>query len=67
MTVYPHLDSVTVARFVLDDFDLTENELVAMSDPHVRYALEDALRQVADLDTIAARAVSVWRDRREQP
>jgi hypothetical protein len=63
----PFIDRATVARFVVEDFDLTEQELVAISDPAVRYTLEDALREVADFDELAARALDHWRKKRGRP
>ena len=63
-TPTPRLDRATIARFVIEDFDLTENELAALADPCIRYALEDELRQVIDFPTAAAAAVERWRARR---
>lgn len=61
----PLLDKVTIARFTTDDFDLTENELVALADPAVRYAFCDALQSTVAWETIIEVGLQRWRERRE--
>jgi hypothetical protein len=58
------VEKATVARFVVEDFPLTETEQDALGEASARFALEDALREVVDFALVAGRAVELWRERR---
>lgn len=64
MTATPLLDQITVARFTLDDFPLTDEERDLLMINGVRFVLEEHLREVVDFEDAAARALEVWRGRR---
>jgi hypothetical protein len=66
LTSTPLLDEATIARFVVEDFDLTEHELAALTDPTIRHTLEDCLREIIDFEDAASRAVELWRERRSR-
>ena len=63
----PLLDRATIARFTIEDFpDLTENELGALADPAVRYALCDALQSTVSWQVAAEEGLRRWRERRSE-
>lgn len=61
----PLLDRATVARITTDDLDLTENELVALSDPAVRFALGDCLHGTVAWEVVLEEGLRRWRAQRD--
>jgi hypothetical protein len=66
MSTTPHLDRATIARFTLDDFQLTLDDAEVLARPSERFRLEECLREIVDFEDVAQQALELWRERRQR-